>query len=322
VSEKEKEIQKPQREPTPSPADSNRSLGASLILSNGWTILTGQNNKATSLLVTAQALVLCGLPYKKIKETHYQRFAKTPQGSLTMTITAQDPKYPIPYGRDRALLAWVTTKAIQGKSPVVQWKSTNEFMKTFNIDQGGKDYKLVWNSWQRLARASILLNYSTSDAGENVRSFPFFESTFVPGPPVMSGKVVDIRSRMLPGFCYYIELSNTLWEHLKKHPVPLSLELMKQFKNEPKAWDFAAFLSWRSFLCRMNVKVARIPWPDLVQQLGSCDKDQKQLRKSLKRVLKKVQIYWPELRAEFKVGGLLEIRPPFMGVLPVLESKK
>jgi hypothetical protein len=126
----------------------------------------------------------------------------------------------------------------------------------------------------------------------------------------------DRHLALLPGMRYSVELGHTLWEHLKAHPVPLPLEVMREFQDEPKAWDFAAYLSWRSHLCQHSDSVARIAWRDLMQQLGSQDKNPRQLRASLKTILARLHLVWPELRAEFSSSGVLEIRPPVRGLLP------
>ena len=45
---------------------------------------------------------------------------------------------------------------------------------------------------------------------------------------------------LLPGMKYGVELGPTLWQHLQAHPIPLRLAIMREFQDEPKAWDCAA----------------------------------------------------------------------------------
>ncbi len=273
-----------------------------------------QNGDEQELLITAQALILCGLPYKPKAGTHYIRQAHTAQGLVRLTVTALDPMTPLPFGKDRVTLAWLTTKAVQQQDPVVEWDSASEFFDLFQLDKGGRSYRAFWESWKRLAKAAFVLEIVRAghDSG---RVAPILERWDL--PTMRTRRKEETGLILLPGMRYGVELGRTLWDHLKAHPVPLPLAVMREFQDEPKAWDFAAFITWRSYLCQHATGVARITWRDLVQQLGSQDKDHKQLRKSLKDILRRLSLVWPEVRANFLTGGVLEVRSPVHGILPV-----
>jgi len=278
-----------------------------------------QNGDEQELLITAQALILCGLPYKPQTGTYYVRQAHTAQGLVRLTVSALDPETPLPFGKDRVTLAWLTTKAIQQQDPVVEWDSASEFFDLFHLDKGGKSYRAFWESWKRLAKAAFVLEVVRTghDSG---RVAPILERWDL--PTMRTRRKEETGLILLPGMRYGVELGRTLWDHLRAHPIPLPLAVMREFQDEPKAWDFAAFVTWRSYLCQHTNGKARIAWRDLVQQLGSQDKDHKQLRKSLKDVLKRLSLVWPEVRANFLPGGVLEIRPPLHGILPVQKKEK
>lgn len=300
----------PSRKPTPAPqgrgsAATRRQLRLLDVLQNG---------DEQELLITAQALILCGLPYKPQAGAHYVRQAHTAQGLVRLTVTALDPTTPLPFGKDRVTLAWLTTKAVQQQDPVVEWDSASEFFDLFQLDKGGRGYRAFWESWKRLAKAAFVLEVVRPDH-DSGRVAPILERWDL--PTMRTRRKEETGLILLPGMRYGVELGRTLWEHLKAHPVPLPLAVMREFQDEPKAWDFAAFVTWRSYLCQHTAGVARIPWRDLVQQLGSQDKDHKQLRKSLKEILTRLCLVWPEVRASFLPGGLLEVRPPVHGILPV-----
>jgi hypothetical protein len=285
------------------------------IVRRGFDILAARlDGEEQDLLITAQALILCGLPYKPVKGHKYQRVARTAQGVVRLTISALDaPATPLPYGKDRVVLAWLTTKAVQTGQPVVEWESASEFFDLFHLDKGGKGYRLFWESWKRLAKAAFVIETLTKGR-EAGRVAPILEQWAL--PTLRSLREEEKGLVLLSGMRYGVELGHTLWEHLQAHPIPLPLEVMREFQDEPKAWDVAAYLSWRSHLCQHSDSVARIAWRDLMQQLGSQDKDHKQLRRSLKDILARLRLVWPELRAEFLPSGVLEIRPPVRGLLP------
>jgi hypothetical protein len=196
---------------------------------------------------------------------------------------------------------------------VVEWESASEFFDLFHLDKGGKGYRLFWESWKRLAKAAFVIETLTKGR-EAGRVAPILEQWAL--PTLRSLREEEKGLVLLSGMRYGVELGHTLWEHLQAHPIPLPLEVMREFQDEPKAWDVAAYLSWRSHLCQHSDSVARIAWRDLMQQLGSQDKDHKQLRRSLKDILARLRLVWPELRAEFLPSGVLEIRPPVRGLLP------
>lgn len=274
-----------------------------------------ENGEDQNLLITAQALILCGLPYRQQATRDYVRQVRTAQGLVRLTITALDRDTPLPFGKDRVTLAWLTTKAIQTGNPVVEWESASEYFDLFQADTGGKSYRAFWESWKRLAKAAFLLEI-IRPGHDSGRVAPVLERWDL---PTMRDRDNEENKGLvlLPGMRYGVELGKTLWQHLKAHPVPLRLSLMREFQDEPKAWDFVAFITWRSYLCQQSNNVARIAWRDLVQQLGSQDKDHKQLRKSLKDILRRLRIVWPEVRAEFLFRGTLQIQPPVKGFLPV-----
>jgi hypothetical protein len=203
---------------------------------------------------------------------------------------------------------------MQTGQPVVEWDSASEYFETFALDSGGTQYRELKRSWERLAKATMLLEV-IRDGVQNIRPSLLFERADL---PTLRDKrdESDRHLALLPGMRYSVELGRTLWDNLRAHPVPLPLEVMREFQDEPKAWDFAAYLSWRSHLCQHSDGVARIAWRDLMQQLGSEDTNRKRLRKSLKAVLRRLHLVWPELRAEFLPSGVLEIRPPARGLLP------
>ncbi len=273
-----------------------------------------QNGDEQELLITAQALILCGLPYKPQTGAHYQRQAKTARGLVRLTVSALDPETPLPFGKDRVTLAWLTTKAIQTGNPVVEWDSASEFFELFGLSRDGRTYRAFWESWKRLAKAAFLVEVvrTGQDSG---RVAPILERWDL--PTIRARRTEQPGLVLLPSMRYGVELGRTLWGHLRVHPVPLPLAVMREFQDEPKAWDFVAFVTWRSYLCQQVDGIARISWRDLVQQLGSQDKDHKRLRKTLKNILGRLRLAWPQVRVTFLAGGVLEVRPPTRGILPV-----
>lgn len=103
------------------------------------------------LLYTAQALILCGLPYAPTSERTLVREAHTSRGRLRVTFSAALKDVPLPYGKDAVLLTFLTTRAILGDGPIVSFATAKEYLELFGEDTGGRSYKLLAERWRRLA---------------------------------------------------------------------------------------------------------------------------------------------------------------------------
>jgi hypothetical protein len=288
--------------------------------------LIHDNETKQELLLIAQALVLCGLPYLPERDettgkpiTHYQRSGNTAMGSVTVTIAATNPSIELPYGKDRVVLAWLQTKAKQQKSPTIHWKSAGEFFRAFGLSSSGANYKQFRETWKRLTNAVIRIDIDT-DKDNSGQLMPLFNDWYL--PTLKDQKTESKGLQTLNGLGYSVTLADALFRHLCKHSVPLRLEIMRLFQNEPKAWDFVAFIcywSWRSENAKSRGRnhVVEISWQDLYKQLGSSDSDERRLRSTLRNVIDKLKTVWPECQATLLRGGKLEVRPPVNAIHPV-----
>lgn len=284
-----------------------------------------RDSSQQELLIVAQALVMCGLPYRPLRNpdgswcTHYVREARTARGVLRVTFGSTDPRVPIAYGQDRTLLAWLTTKAFQLSCPTVTWASAREFLDAFEIAKGGSQYRLFAERWARLTKLFISVERRTNVISGHNRTL--FASWLLPEPRTAHRELEGGQAR-IPQVPYSVTFSADFYQDLQHWHIPLPLPVMREFANEPKAWDFAGFVIYRSWLTEMAGQhgrdpVARIRLPELMTQLGSTDRDSRQLRRSLRDILARLVRVWPEGRAQFE-GSVLQIAPPVGGVHLVL----
>jgi hypothetical protein len=205
------------------------------------------------------------------------------------------------------------TKALQKGSPIITWETATEFFDAFGLDNGGSTYRWFLGAWVRLANLAIKIDRHGDDDEGKLRVV--IEDYRLPTMREHQ-KEVGGAVRLQFGAPYAVELGVKLFKELQEgRVVPLPLPVMREFQDEPKAWDFACFVFWRSWVCEKALEfngnpTARIPWRDMLQQLGTTDKDPKQIRKTLKAFLERLKIVWPECQANFEVGGVLTIRPP------------
>ncbi len=248
-------------------------------------------------LVQARALILCALPYSRTSERSVTRTARIGAGvHLTVTFTSVDPAVPLPFGADRALFAWMQTQAVnQG---VVEFGSLPRYFQAFGLGSSGREYRVAQERLRRLESLAMTIRVQSPETEEVVRLHPLKRATKparfeTVAERTASGSLALRRGRF--GF----QLDPDFWEHLRSHPVPLPLGLMRQFHNRPQAWDFAAFLFYRCFAARAP---SVVPWNDLVEQLGARDSFPRRLKASLGRVLREIWVVFPGFPPRFLPG--------------------
>jgi len=291
----------------------------------------GMESAKQELLYIAQVLVLCGLPYRQPKSaegaplTHWERSARTAQGEVRLILGTLDPKVGLPYGKDRVLLSWLITKALQTGSPKITWDTATDFFEAFGLNTGGANYRWFLAAWKRLANLAIKIDRHEYGRGEDWgRLRVVIEDYRLPTPREQIQEATG-GVRLPLEAPYAAELGAKLFQELQEgRVVPLPLPVMREFQDEPKAWDFACFVFWRSWVCQKSQQfnsnpVARISWQDLQLQLGSTDKDAKQLRKTLRAFLDRLRIVWPECQAGFESSTLV-IEPP-LSSLHLVQTK-
>ncbi len=88
----------------------------------------------------------------------------------------------------------------------------------------------------------------------------------------------------------WLQLSRSFYRYLRRSPVPVPRALLRRFHARPLAWDLVSFTFWRCCAAR---RPSVVPWASLVDHLGSRDRDHKQLRRSLRRILDDVRVAYP-----------------------------
>ena len=308
--------------------------------------LMHDQDAAQNLLLVAREMILCNLPLKPLRDSggkpiaHHVRTAKTSTGTLKLILTGADPDTLLPFGTDRAVLAWLQTKAKQQNSPIIAWSYAKEYFDMFSLTHSGTNYKRFKESWKRISNCSFSIIIETS-IDRTTESLPVIKRGHIPTiknksieaqiPNLLEGDIVEISKGLIETYTpniqekYFVQLSDDIFDLIKQAVVPLRLEIMRHFYNEPKGWDFAQFICYRSFLCEYarvagRKSTAYISWKDLEEMMGSTDKNPLQLRATLRKILTKLKFIWPECQATLKRGGILEVKPPLNSVHPVKGS--
>lgn len=250
------------------------------------------------LLIQAKALVLCSLPWKPIPEDRLPLEGKIGDQTIHVTFTATHPDYPLPFGADRAVLAWISTLAYQHGH--VEFDTLRGFFDTFRIPDCGTNYTRFKARIDRLSHLAI--NIHTTAGAVYVENAPPVARAIYPTTPKEARRMLvdeDQGQQLLIPQRYGFQLGREFHQYLRSNPVPLPLELMRLFHAEPKAWDFTQLVLWRCYAAK---RPSVVPWKALIEQLGSQDKDEKQLKRSLVKILDRLRVVYPDFPACFRRG--------------------
>ncbi len=251
----------------------------------------------SQLLVQAKGLLLCTLPLKRTAETRLRRRARIGRSDeIFVTFTAVDPTIPLPFGTDRALLAWIQTRAF--RDGYVLFDSLNDFLACFELNSSGANYARFKQRLERIANLTIQVRVTGSDI--DITNAPPIERAVFPDTPAplrqLSLAQPHAGEHAFSPARYGLQLSRSFHRYLRDSPIPLPLELLRRFHDKPLAWDLASLALWR---CYAASRASVIPWSSLVEHLGSHDRDRKQLKRRLNRILDKIRLAYPGFPVRF-----------------------
>ncbi len=268
---------------------------------------------AGSLLLAAKALVFCGFPLQPTPLTSLTRQAQLGADThLTVYFSTTEPGVPIPYGADRALLAWITTLTYD--TGFVTFTNLTDFFEAFQLARSGVQYQRFEQRLQRLLSLSlsVILRTPTGVVRLNMRPI---QKAYTPRDGCEARRLLASENRskqlsLLPSDLkrYGIVLDPAFHEYLRDNPVLLPLTLMRRFHARPLFWDAASYLLYRCWSAKTQ---SRITWSQVRRQLASVDQHDRRLVKSLNRVTEEIRKDYPDFPAHIEAGTHDLIVAPF-----------
>src|SRR3954452_818366 len=170
----------------------------------------------------AQALILCGLPYRPTDAIQVSRQARLADGStVTVTFTAAIDGTPLPFGSDRTVLHFLFDKAIKSGARFVSWETAKEFIDAMGMQKNGKNYADLRARFSRIRGLAISV-LRAGPSGESTMVMPIIRKTRLPTS-------VDLKSesagqQLLPlgnGIVFGVEIDEEFFSELKQHHVPV-----------------------------------------------------------------------------------------------------
>jgi Plasmid encoded RepA protein len=164
----------------------------------------------------------------------------------------------VPYGsRARLILLYLQSEALRTSSRDIELgRSLHAWLGRLGIPIGGKSFKDVREQADRLSRCRLTFHVQQGGRAGLINQNIVDAAMFVAGD--------DGQQESL--FVETARLSETFYEQLKKHPVPLEEPAIKAISNNSQALDVYCWLAYRLHV----LPAARtITWPSLFAQFGS-----------------------------------------------------
>lgn len=267
------------------------------------------------LMLIAQIMVFCGLPYRRSSERRIVRKARTGKGStVTVTFQAMMDGVDIPFGSDRTLLHWVTHHALMTKSPFVPLSSASQFLKDMGMSTSGQNIQRVKEAFRRIASVAIVV-VRDNDASVNTQQIIMPIARAAALPKRLRKEKSQGQISLLPveaneddepaGF----QLDEAVFREFSQFHVPTLRKLLEVTRESPQIQDYMMFLQWRSFSAKEE---SLIPWAQMRDQMCQDDSNPYRMRSRFQEAIEALKIAWPALNASAETKGL-RIGPPVGG---------
>ena len=264
------------------------------------------------LMLIAQIMVFCGLPYRRSTERRIVRKARTGKGStVTVTFQAMMDGVDIPFGSDRTLLHWVTHHALMTRSAFVPLSSASQFLKDMGMSTSGQNIQRVKEAFRRIASVAIVV-VRDNEASVNTQQIIMPIARAAALPKRLRKEKNQGQISLLPleasdddepaGF----QLDEAVFREFSQFHVPTLRKLLEVTRESPQIQDYMMFLQWRSFSAKEE---SMIPWAQMRDQMCQDDSNPYRMRSRFQEAIEALKIAWPALNASAETKGL-RIGPP------------
>jgi hypothetical protein len=269
-------------------------------------------NKELTLGYCAREFVLCGLPYKPIKETKFVR----QNGNFRLTILG-DPSLGVPYGQDRLFIIWLATAFQASGKPVnnrIYFRSASDILKGLGLPINGREMQLLKERLERVFRATYIAEYKEKQEDSSLlwvaKRFQLIHAVklWYQNPNHENQHTLEEQ------WSNFIELDPHFANDLRERSLPTDMNTMITLKRSPALLDFYAWQAWRSHRLLLNkdleVRVPVFGPTGLWVQLGSVCTNKIYVKRLIRRWQKELLRYWPQCPNELTSNAeWLLVRP-------------
>ena len=259
----------------------------------------------------ARTMALCSLPRTNPgNRLQYERR----NGPFTLGMIA-GLNNKLPFGTNpRLILSWLCTEVVRtGSREIVLGRSLSTFMRKLGIaSTDGRGQARLRNQMDRLFNCSVSMIYKDEHGKATVNSLIALRTEFWWNPkhPDQTGRWES-----------KVQLSESFFNEIVSHPVPLDLTTLKALKRSPLGLDLYLWLTYRIFALTTP---QRLSWQQMYRQFGahpdkaSDKRTVDNFRTDCLRELKKIKLAWPDLNYTTP-PGLLILHPSIPHIPPAPE---
>ena len=259
-----------------------------------------------------RTMALCSLPRTNPgNQLQYERR----NGPFTLGMIA-GLNNKLPFGTNpRLILAWLCTEVVRtGSRQIVLGRSLSEFMRKLGISStDGRGQARLRNQMDRLFNCTVSMIYKDEHGKATVNSLIALRTEFWWNPkhPDQTGLWES-----------KVRLSESFFNEIVSHPVPLDLTTLKALKRSPLGLDLYLWLTYRIFALTAP---QRLSWAQLYRQFGvdpakaSDNVSVQDFRRMALRELKKINLAWPGLNYT-TARGVLILLPSVPHISPAPET--
>ena len=258
-----------------------------------------RDEQRQDLAFHSRPFVLCGLPIRR-PEPGTLKYTRR-NGRFVLEIVGH-PDFGLPFGQDRLIPLWVATLAVRQKSKTILFRSAAEILEEFDLPRDGPHYRRLVDGFKRIFTSTIYFgNQSETNRNQlwDYRRFHFFDRL-----KVWYARDGFEESEAGSGQGNVISLSDSFWQEIQAHPIPVDLNVVRGLTNNPGCLDLYMWLVWRCFNAKRTDTVPLFGAFGLAAQLGVFEYTRdRNFRKRLKEWLQTVALYWPGCPAKLTDHG-------------------
>lgn len=216
-------------------------------------------------------------------------------------IPGSSPVYVgVPYGsRARLILLYLQTEALRTNSREVELgTSLHAWLKRLDIPIGGKSMRDVREQAERISRCRMTFQISQGGRTGLLNQHLLDNAMFVEDGEAQQSMFIETA-----------KLSETFFDQLRKHPVPVIETAVKQIANNSVALDVYCWLAYR---LHSLASPREVPWKALHAQFGRGTAQIFHFKPTFRQALELALSVYPDARVDMDERGvtLKPSRPP------------
>ncbi len=212
----------------------------------------------------------------------------------------------VPYGsRARLILLYLQAEALRTDSRDIELgRSLHAWLGKLGIPVGGKSFRDVREQADRLSRCRLTFHVQHGSRAGLLNQNIVDAAMFVEDGSAQGSLFVDTA-----------RLSESFFEQLKRHPVPIEDAAIRALSNNSQALDVYCWLTYR---LHVLPHARTVSWPAVYAQFGASYKKLAHFKMRFVDSLKMATAVYPEANVELNDKGLiLKPSPPPVAPRPV-----